>query len=76
MRILCLCITVVLIASACSHRGGYENVRQNHLQQCDAMPESARRECIEQATGPYDAYEQDRKALLEDNEEHESVAQH
>ena len=65
MKTLFLCIIVVLIASACSHRGGYENVRQNHLQQCDAMPESARRECIEQATGPYDAYEQDRKALID-----------
>jgi len=64
------------MGSACSNRGSYENVRQNHLQQCNSMPESARKECIERATGPYDAYEQDRKALLEDKKKSESAAKH
>lgn len=76
MKTVCLCLVIVLIGSACSNRGSYENVRHNHLQQCNAMPESARKECIERATGSYDAYEQERKALLEDNKKNESAAKH
>ena len=76
MKIFLLCVAVVLVSSACSHRGSYENVRQNHLQQCNAMPESARKECMERATGTYDAYQQDRKALIEEKEKSEPAKTH
>lgn len=63
-------IALILLASltalGCSTRGSYENLRQNHINQCNAMPQSAREECLQRSAPEYSEYKADREEVLEE----------
>ena len=65
MRIA-LILLACLTALGCSTRGSYENLRQNHINQCNAMPDTAREECLQRTAPEYSEYKADREQVLEE----------
>jgi len=63
MRIALIALAC-LAALGCSTRGSYENFRQNHINQCNAMPDSAREECLQRTAPDYNEYKADREETL------------
>lgn len=61
IALILACLTVL----GCSTRGSYENLRQNHVNQCNAMPETAREECLQRTAPEYSEYQTEREQVLE-----------
>ena len=47
--------------SGCSSRGAYDAVRESRKFECDNLPPSEQKRCLEQTAPPYDVYRRERE---------------
>ena len=59
----CLVLLTLLLASVagCSGRGAYDAVRESRKFECDNLPPSEQKKCLEQLAPPYDEYKRERE---------------
>ncbi|MCD1649385.1 MULTISPECIES: hypothetical protein [Marinobacter] len=68
MKTVLSLITLLALATGCSHRAVYENVRINQRNDCADEPPPTYFECLERANKSFEEYQRERKDLLENPE--------
>lgn len=60
-------VPAALGSAGCSNQQVYEAIQQANLQECQNNPEFTREKCERQVSEPYERYEADRQAAVQDS---------
>ncbi len=69
---ICLALLLAVLAVAiagCSNRQVYEAIQHSNQQECQKNPKHTREKCMRQVSDPYEKYEAERQATIEDRGE-------
>ncbi len=60
-----LILFLLFFCVGCSNKEIYDNIQINNRNECNKMPPSQYKSCIEQTSKPYREYEKEHKELIE-----------
>lgn len=65
MKIVCVGIVTIAFLSACSTKGSYESIQLSRKYDCQKLPPSQYKECMESTRESFDSYSEKREDLID-----------